>query len=445
VSERTEVVAHAHPATFGLLVIPFGLAVGYVQVAVPYLLGERHLSMAAIGLVSGMSQLPHGFKFLWAPALDAGWRRRSWYLGSIVATALCMALAALIPPDADARAGPLSLLTVFALVLTIAQAAVTTSNSAVNTLMATTIPREKKGAVAGWSMAGNLGGTGIGGALALWLAKHVSSTTTALILAAICIVCAIPVLWIHEPAPAKHPVSKLFGVLLRDIWATVKSREGWTGLVICFSPVGAGAATQLFSALSKEYLFAPGGGTSALGCFGSGPADRELCVELVNGMLGGIVGALGCLFGGYLADRVNRRLCYVLAGTATATTAVAMAFMNANPSSFTWGTLVYQFSTGICFAAFAAFVLEMVGDTAAVTTKYALFVGVSNQPISYVTWFDGMGSDWGRAHMPHDPARGARLGLLGTDALATALGIVLLGIMVVYARRAPARARVVPS
>ena len=444
-SERVDTVGkHAHPALFGLLVLPFGVAVGYVQVAVPYLLEERHLSMAAIGFVSGLSQLPHGFKFLWAPALDAGWRRRSWYIGSIVATALCIALAALIPPDPGAHAGPLTLLTVFAIVLTVAQAAATTSNSAVNALMATTIPRDKKGAVAGWSMAGNLGGTGIGGALALFLAKHVSGITTAVSLAAICVACAIPAFFLHEDRPEKHPLGSLFGVLLRDIWATVKSRDGWTGLVICLSPVGTGAATQLFSALSKDYLFAPDeahvGSTqtfaaSALACFGAGAADRELCVELVNGMLGGVVGALGCLVGGYLADRMNRRLCYVLAGASTALCAIAMGAMSPAPSSFTWGTLAYQFTNGIAFAAFAAFVLEIVGQSAGVTTKYALFVGVSNQAISYVTWLDGVGSDWGRAHLGADPAFGARWGLLGTDALATIVGIFVLALMIVYVRR----------
>ena len=449
-AEHTETLTsdekHSHPAVFGLLTLPFGLVYGYLQVAVPYLLDKRGLSMTQIALVSAIAGFPHGVKFLWSPALDAGWKRKNWYLASIALTAASIALAALIPPDPDTRFGPTSLLIVFAGVLTIAQAAVSTSTAAVNALMATAVPKEKKGAVAGWSMAGNVGGTGVGGALALWLAEHVPPGTSAIILAAICVFCGVPAFFMYEPVPEKHSALKLLKVLLVDIWGTVKSREGWTGLLICVLPVGTGAATNLFSALSKYYVFAPdavegvarGPVGGALACFivSSPLPDRAMCVELVSGMLGGVVGALGCLVGGYLADRMNRRLCYVLGGALTALSALTMGFLSAHPAGFTWGTLAYSFMNGISFAAFAAFVLEIVDQSAGVTTKYALYVGVSNQAISYVTWLDGVGSDWGRAHFA-DPARGARWGMLGTDALATAIGIFVLTVMMLMVRRSP--------
>lgn len=63
---------HAHPALFGVLVMPFGLAVGYAQVAVPFLLKQRGLDVSTIATVSALASWPHGWKFLWAPALDAG-------------------------------------------------------------------------------------------------------------------------------------------------------------------------------------------------------------------------------------------------------------------------------------------------------------------------------------------------------------------------------------
>lgn len=413
-----------------VLVVPFGVTVGYAQVAVPFLLGARGVEVAAIGAVSALAQWPHGWKFLWAPVLDAGWPRKNWFLLSVVVAAIALAATTFIPPDPARSLGPLRLLSVYTLVLAIAQGAVATSSAAIDAVMATTLPDNKKGAAAGWSMAGNLGGTGVGGALALWLVLHTSASFASIVLAAICLVSAVPALFIHEERRARgegttfHRAVTGVRALLRDLWRSLKSREGWTGLLICMSPVGTGAATQLFSAIAPDY------------------GARETHVEFVNGVFGGIVGALGCLVGGYLADRMNRRLLYVLAGLLTAGFALAFAFGPANtytlgfPTTFTLGCLSYQFANGIAYAAFAAFVLEMVGHGPGVTTKYALYVGVSNQAISYVTWLDGKGYDWGKAAAP-GKAWGGRVGVLGTDVVATLVGVVVLGALYAFLRRRP--------
>jgi MFS family permease len=389
---------------FGVLVIPFGLAVGYSTVAVPFLLKARGMEIGAIATVTALAGWPHGWKFLWAPALDAGWKRRSWFIGAVLVTAAALAATNFVDPIAH--------LTLYTAVLAIGQAAVATSSAAVDALMAIALRNEKKGAAAGWSMAGNLGGTGLGGALALWLAQHVSPGLTASALAAACAACIFPALAIVEKPPEKHPLGRAFLNLAKDVWQSVKSREGWTGLLICLSPVGTGAATGLFSAVAVDYH------------------AGEWHVELVNGVLGGIVGAIGCLVGGYLADRMNRRLCYVLAGALTSVFAIVMAFGPATPRGFAFGCLAYQFANGIAYAAFAAFVLEMIGHGPGVTTKYALLVGASNQAISYVQWLDGKGYDWGAKR-----AIGGRAGMLGMDVLATAIGITILGSVVFFLRR----------
>lgn len=407
---------HVHPALFGLLVMPFGLAVGYGTVAVPFILRNRGLEMGTIATISALALGPHAWKFLWAPALDAGWRRRSWYLGCIAVAAAALAGTTFIDPDPNARIGPLAAITLYAIVLGIAQAAVATSSAALDALMAITLPDDKKGAASGWYNAGNLGGTGVGGALALYFAQNLAPLTTALLLAGFCVACGLPALLIHEDRPEKHPLGRAFLNLLKDLWVTIKSREGWTGLVICLSPVGTGAATQLFSAIARDY----------------GAGERH--VEVVNGILGGLIGAVGCLVGGYLADRMNRRLCYVLAGAFTALCAVVMALAPLTPAGFTVGCLTYSFANGIAYAVFTAFVLEMIGHGPGVTTKYALFVSCSNQAISYVTWLDGKGYEWGKGQ-----SFGGRVGLLGTEVLVTMIGISVLGMMFLYLRRTDRR------
>ncbi len=425
--------------------MPFGLAVGYAQVTVPFVLGARGLEVVTIAGVSTIAQWPHAWKILWAPALDTGWKRRNWFYGAVIAAALFLALTTFIPPDQNRHFGPLSLLAIYTITLAAAQAAAATSSAAVDTLMAVTLPNEKKGAAAGWSMAGNLGGTGVGGAVALWLVQHCKPATTGMVLAGICVACAIPAMFVHEeplkrtPRPGETHEPAMFARLtgavadaLKDVWKSLKSREGWTGLLICLTPVGTGAATQLFSAVAKDYH------------------AGEFDVEAVNGIFGGIVSALGCLVGGYLADHVNRRLLYVLAGAAASVVGIVMALAPVDatftismfgwthefPVTFTLGCLSYNFANGVGYAAFAAFVLEMVGHGAGVTAKYQLFVAASNQAISYMTWVDGIGYDFGKKHWAGE-LWGGRVGLFGADVLGTMIGICVIGAMTLYVRKRP--------
>ena len=206
----------------------------------------------------------------------------------------------------------------------------------------------------------------------------------------------------------------------RDLWETASSLHGFTALVISVAPVGCGALTNLFSGMAIEF-----------------GADQHV-VELVNGLGGGLAGALGSLVGGFLADRMNRRVAYALAGGLTALSAAGMLVSPMTPTTYMLGTLAYNFANGIAFATWAGMVLEVVGNTAAVATKYALFVASSNFAISTVTkldgWasgFRGFGGEWARE-------AGAR-GALAFDAGITVLGIVIVLGLVRYTASRKAR------
>lgn len=410
---------------WAVLTLPFGLTVGFATVAVPFVLRGRGFDMTVIATVSQVAQIPHVIKLLWSPALDSGPRRRTWYLGSVAVTACCLAGAALVPPSLQQRVGGVALLWVYTAVLFGAQAAVATSGSAVLALMALTVPDSRRGAAAGWQTAGNLAGTAAGGALVAWMLQHLSAATAALTLAIICAIAAIPAGFVDEPPVPRHKVTVLFARLAKEVWQTVRSPEGWTGLLICLSPVGTGALTNLFSALAPDY--APDA------------ASAERLVFIVTGILGGIVNAAGALFGGYVADRMDRRRAYVLFGAITAFCALGMIFFSPTPAVFTIGTLAYQFANGLCYAAFYAFVVELLGHREGVTTQLALYVGASNFAIAYVTWLDGYGYD--RARSAFSGCAGAgRTAMLAIDAISTFVGIALLWLMMVRIRRVRARA-----
>jgi PAT family beta-lactamase induction signal transducer AmpG len=415
---------HLPPPFWAVLTLPFGLAVGFVTVAVPFVLRSRGVPMTAIATVSQTALLPHAIKLFWSPALDSGPRRRSWFFGSILVAALGLAVTALIPPSASARVGPFPLLGVYTAALFVAQAGAATSSSAVLAMMALAVPDERRGAVSGWQTAGNLAGTAVGGALVAWMITHLSAATTASSLAAICVLSAIPAVFIDEAPLPRRRAARLVGDLLGQVGRTLRSREGWTGLVICLSPLGAGALTNLFSALARDY--APD------------DAVAEHLVVIVAGGLGGVASIAGSLLGGRLADRIDRRVAYALCGGLTALCAIGMLLGPATPRTFTVGCLAYQFANGLCYAVFYAFVLELVGKRDAVTTQLALYAGASNLAMSYVAWFDSFGYESARALAPRWASAG-RAGMLGMDALATVAGIGVLWATTAYVRRAKKR------
>ena len=408
---------------WALLTVPFGLATGYANITVPYVLRGRGVSMTLIATVTQIATLPHVIKLLWSPALDSGPPRRSWFFAAIFLTAACLAANGFIPPSAAERLGPVSLLWVYTAVLFAAQAAVATSSTAVLALMALTVPVDRRGAASGWQTAGNLGGMAAGGALLVWMNGHVSATATAVSIAALCAASAAPALFIREEPLARRPVLKLMVELLKDIGKALRAREGWTGLLICLSPVGAGALTNLFGALARDY--APD------------DASAERLVLVVTGLLGGLVNAGGAVLGGYVADRMNRRVAYVVFGGVTALAAVAMVLAPVTPTAFTVGCLAYQLANGMSYAAFYAFVLDLLGKRQGVTTQLALFAGASNLAAMYVTWFDGWAYDRARVLLPSNATAGAR-GMLGMDALATFAGIAMLSL--VFSRLRPRKA-----
>ncbi len=408
---------------WGVLTLPFGLAVGFATIAVPLVLRPRGLPMTLIATVTQVASLPHVIKLLWSPLLDSGPRRRSWFFASIAVTALGLAATALIPPSLTESLGPVPLLWVYTAVLFVAQAAVATSGSAVLAMMALTVPDAKRGAASGWQTAGNLAGMAVGGALITWMLAHLAPSTTAIVLAAICGVSAIPAAFVHDEPPPRRSASLLVRDMFRQIGRTLKSREGWTGLVICLSPVGAGALTNLFSALARDYA----------------PSDAaaERLVIVVGGLLGGIVNIVGALLGGVLADRMNRRLAYALCGALSGVVAIAMLLAPASPAAFTVGSLAYQLANGLCYAVFYSFVLELVGkreSATTVTTQLALYIGASNWAASYVTWLDGFAYDRARAFAPNWASAG-RAGMLAMDALATFVGLAVLAVMTLAVRR----------
>jgi hypothetical protein len=101
---------------------------------------------------------------------------------------------------------------------------------------------------------------------------------------------------------------------------------------------------------------------------------------------------------------------------------LSMSACPATPTVFIVGGLAYAVVTGMAFAAFTGFVLEVIGAGAA-ATKYNMFAALSNTPITYM----GLVLAWAVGRF------GAR-GMLVTESLAGVAGISVLVVVALLLR-----------
>lgn len=361
----TETTRRVHPIVWMILFLPFGATSGFVSVTIGYLAKQAGIGDAAIAGLVALNIFPHTFKFFWAPLPDMLWTRRKWYLTSSVLTTGTLMAVGFVPVEP----GSLPLLRIL---IFLNATAVTMLGMATEGLMANVVSEKERGSASGWLQAGNLGGSGVGGGLALFLTQRLGPQPAFTIVALGLLACSLCLIVAPE-APRTHQGS-VFGALkgvIADLWDTiVRSRNGLLAMILCFLPVGAAAATGLFAAIAGRW------NTSA---------DA---VALYTGVLGGVVAAVGCLAGGWLSDQMDRKRAYAVAGAFLAIMAVAMAVGPHNQAGYAVFTLAYQFGSGLAYGAFTGFVLEAIGR-GAVATKYNALASLSNIPISYMTQIDG--------------------------------------------------------
>jgi MFS family permease len=401
-----------HPWVFMVLIIPFGVIGGYLNVAIGFMLTRAGVPVDRTAALIALGILPHTWKFAWAPIADTTLSRKTWWWLAGSLSAIGIALTGAIPPTGAGIAA-------LSLVVVTSNVAVTFLGMSVESLMAYATPENEKGRAGGWFQAGNLGGYGVGGGAGLWLAQHLAAPWMAgVILAIACVACGLALFMLDEPASAhRHAdMKQSLANVGRDLWTVARSRLGALALILCFLPIGSGAASNLWAAIAKDW--SASGNT----------------VAMVTGILGGVVSAVGCVLGGWICDRMNRKGAYALYGILQAGCAVAMAMAPRTESMYVVFTLAYALITGLTYAGFSAFVLEAMGMGAA-ATKYSLFASLSNMPIYYMTNIDG----W--AHEKWNAG-----GMLCVEAAFGLLGLVVFaGVIAAMPKRTPILTAAVPE
>ena len=392
-----------HPSVFLFLIVPFGAMGGYLSVAIGYQLTQAGVGVEEVAALIAASYIPQTWKFLWAPVADTTLSRKTWYLLAGLVSALGIFVTGAVPADAA------SLPLLYAAVL-ISNVASTFLAMATESLMVYNTPPELQGRAGGWFQAGNLGGNGLGGGAGLWLAQTLPDPwMAAAVIAVACALCCAALWFVPEPPPLARTgrYGRKLVAVLKDLWQVVRARAGVLALLICFLPIGSGAASNLWSAVADDWHASAN------------------TVALATGVFSGIVSALGCVFGGYGCRQDGPQDGVHLYGLLMAISTVAMAVAPRTETMYVVFTLIYAFIQGLTYAGFTAVVLETIGLGAA-ATKYNLYASLSNMPIAYMTLIDGWAhTRWGAA------------GLLNVEA---AFGVVGIIVFVAVAMMLPRRA-----
>ena len=389
-AERVLPDSRLRPVLYIMLFMPMGITNGYAVVSLAYLLSQAGVSVGAVAGLVGLSLFPQTWRAIWAPLVDTTLTVRAWFLISAVGSGVLMAATALVP----ATRGNFTLIEWLCFGFSLTATVTTLAGSS---LMAHGTSDEEKGRAGGWSQAGNLGGTGLGGGAGLWLAQHAPIWVSGAALGVFCAATSIALLWLSEPA-AEHRVQTFLGSVrnvLIECWELLRSWRGGLVFFLMLLPIGVGGAQNLWSAVADDW---------------HASADA---VALVNGVLGGVASMIGCLIGGWICDQMDRKTAYNVFGIVVAIAAVAMALSPRTQTMFVVFVLLYAFLLGFCYAGYAAVVLEVIGKGAA-ATKYNVMGGISNLPIIYAAFADGWAHDkWGSN------------GFLYADALLGVAGVIV--------------------
>ena len=370
--------------------MPYGVYYGFISTAMPYLLRNAGVSVDRIAGISALALAPAVWYFLWAPVADAGMRRRTWLILASGLSALCL--------HAALRQSLTSGLDRF-IVLIVAGSALSTVVGAANGgLMAAMIEDNRRGHAAGWFQAGYTGGGAAGAGATLWLFPHVSTGVLAFAVSMMVFLPSLAALLIPEPNAAHRRGRELMLELMRDLKVMFVSRTSLTGLGILICPLGAAAAANLFSAVAVDYR------------------ASSQTVVWITGFGGGLFTAVGSLAGGFVADRMPRRLAYCLAALLSSICAVGMLLAPLAQTTFAIGASLYLTTMGLSFATYQALTLELVGPGGrSAATRQSLYAAAGNAPVMYMTWLDGQGYK-----------RFGTRGLLATDALSNVIAVTVV-------------------
>ena len=437
-------------AAFSLLYVTEGIPLGFTATAIATQMRRQGLGPVEIGVFVGSLYLPWAFKWIAGPIVDTitserFGRRRTWIVGMQIMMILTLLLA--LPVDYRTNVRLLFWnFNLFTLLIMVHNAFCATQDVAIDALAVGVLKEDERGMANGFMFGGATLGQAVGGSGALFLAAIMPFKLTYLFVAgSIGLITLFVALPLKEPRlpprvrAAGNALKAIGGELqacVGETWRTFStSRAATIGLVYALVPTGAYAlGLALQSNLAVEL----------------GLNDNK--VGQLN-LWATILGALGCVAGGWLSDRFGRRrtLGTFLFLTAVPTLWLAWAMQHApwihaiaidapnRPippadlvQTFWLACLVYSVFQGLYYGIQSALFMDITNPVVA-ATQFTAYMAMLNLVISYTSNWQG-----------HAIARWGYPTTLALDAGLGMIGIALLPFLIVRKREASEAASAIP-
>ena len=400
--------------TFFLLYITEGIPLGFTATAVAAQMRRQGVSPGLIGMFVGSLYLPWAWKWVAGPVVDLVYsdrlgRRRAWIVAC--QCGMMLTLLAAMPVSFSAQ------FKLFTWIILVHNVFAAVQDVAIDALAVATLREEERGLGNGLMFAGANVGQAIGGAGVLFLTSYVPNfnVTFLMVVAAIATVTFGVALRLREPRvvlagvagdengarPARGPGrvwTELRAYVMTAARAMVGSRGAFAALVLALLPMGAYAlGLALGSNLSVEL----------------GMSDDRIALLSLGQTL---LGAGGCVVGGYLSDRFGRRrtIALYVVGMIIPNLFVAAAMreygwvLPVDPRAATkpvapaallwtfWGaSLAYGWFQGLMYGARTALYMD-VSEPAVAATQFTAYMGMMNVVIAYSAAWQGHAVErWG--------------------------------------------------
>jgi PAT family beta-lactamase induction signal transducer AmpG len=387
-------------AAFFLLYLTEGIPAGFTNIAVATQMRRQGLSPAVIGAFVGALYLPWAVKWAFGPFVDVlssnRWgRRRGWIL--LTQAMMVVTILAAMPVDFATR------LWLYTAIVFVHNMFAATQDVAIDALAVGVLRHDERGLANGLMFGGQSIGNALGGSGVLLLTPLIGFKATFVFVAGLIalVTLLVPFPMREAPGPERPPsglsrlrtVAREIGVFVRGTGrAFLGSRAATIAIALALLPMGAYALSlPLQSNLAVEL----------------GLDDRRIGYL---GLASSALGAVCCIFGGWLSDRFGRRrtLALFIAGTTLPTFAMGIAMAHygwilpVSPQApnrpipahelvtLFWSfTLVYAVFNGLMYGVGTAIFMD-VTTPAVAATQFTAYMALCNLCYSYSAMWQGI-------------------------------------------------------
>jgi PAT family beta-lactamase induction signal transducer AmpG len=385
--------------TFGILYICEGIPLGFAAVAIATYMRREGVDVAQVGAFVASFYLPWAFKWAWAPVVDlvtlnrfGG--RKAW----IVLCQVLMIVTLYFVAQLDYT-------TRFDLLITmviIHNVFAATCDVAIDSLAVSSLREDERGQGNGFMFAGAYIGQGLGGGGALFVAGLYGFDVSFLYVAALLgLVLAFVVFFVRDPAAGPSVAERA-----HDVWRQFREsvarfarelgiglfrsgRSPLIGVAFALLPIGAMALSGAVSTALQVDL---------------GMTDNQIGQLNIYSM---ITSGVGCVVGGWLADRLGKRrmlaLFYAMSMLPTLWLAAAVGgeagIAGITVNEYFVVALAFYLCMGLHYGVGAAIFMGLTNPAVA-ATQFTGFMALQNLTISYSNAWQGAAVDaWGYSTM----------------------------------------------